>query len=309
MKHRNAFTLIEVLVVIAIIAVLMGIILPAVQSARESARRARAAAELAQLNAAVANAKDTMQARYVPSHAYIKPSYDLSPPPPTGTNSNYYYNQEALTNLRQFFGNRFGTPSSGNPNVILTGLPDWGDVYGSQCLVFFLGGYRDGKHAAGFGDRTTSPFVSSGVPKAWYDFPLNRLWITGNGAPPVFADVWSGGGRMSPYYYFSSRKGGDYADPSRLYNVNGVCVLSSGTYVNYATGEMINFPASLSSLPLVDFSGKFVNQHGWQITSAGKGGRIGPGGNWSPGSGSYSINQPGYDDVSSFRGGVLGMQD
>jgi prepilin-type N-terminal cleavage/methylation domain-containing protein/prepilin-type processing-associated H-X9-DG protein len=40
MKHRSAFTLVELLVVIAIIGVLVGILIPAVQAAREAARRA-----------------------------------------------------------------------------------------------------------------------------------------------------------------------------------------------------------------------------------------------------------------------------
>lgn len=40
MKHRSAFTLVELLVVIAIIGVLVGVLIPAVQAAREAARRA-----------------------------------------------------------------------------------------------------------------------------------------------------------------------------------------------------------------------------------------------------------------------------
>jgi prepilin-type N-terminal cleavage/methylation domain-containing protein/prepilin-type processing-associated H-X9-DG protein len=46
---KNAFTLVELLVVCAIIGVLIAMILPAVQSARESARRATCASHLSQL--------------------------------------------------------------------------------------------------------------------------------------------------------------------------------------------------------------------------------------------------------------------
>ena len=40
-SRRQAFTLVELLVVIAIIGILVGLLLPAVQAAREAARRSR----------------------------------------------------------------------------------------------------------------------------------------------------------------------------------------------------------------------------------------------------------------------------
>lgn len=302
---RRAFTLIELLVVIAIIAVLTGIIMPAVQSAREAAKRAALKNEISQLSVAVANAKSAMQAHYVPPHAYVWSSYDLTP-----GNPNYQFNAEALNNLRQFFGSRFGRQSPTNANIILSGLPNWGNIYGSQCLVFFLGGYRDSTFTIGFSDNSVMPFSTTSstmVPRNWFEFNTKRLWYSPNGGPPLYADTYSDDNRMLPYFYFSSRRGGDYADATRLHNANGVCWYPAGTYTNFGGGSTISWPVVVASMPLIDATGKYVDQHGYQIVAGGKNGAIGPGGSWRPGSGAYSINQPGWDDVGSFRIGTLGQ--
>lgn len=79
-RSSSAFTLVELLVVIAIIGVLIGLLLPAVQAARESARRSRCSNNLKQVGMAL--------------HGYHDVRNELPPlarmgsvDPPSGTNS------------------------------------------------------------------------------------------------------------------------------------------------------------------------------------------------------------------------------
>src|SRR5437867_3115090 len=52
-RHRSAFTLVELLVVIAVIGLLIALLLPAVQAARESARKAACKNNLRQIGLAL----------------------------------------------------------------------------------------------------------------------------------------------------------------------------------------------------------------------------------------------------------------
>ena len=78
-RSRKAFTLVELLVVIAIIGLLMGLLLPAVQAARESARRNTCRNHLKQMGLAMHNYHDIHLKLPAGWQAYALPA--LSPDP------------------------------------------------------------------------------------------------------------------------------------------------------------------------------------------------------------------------------------
>ena len=67
----RAFTLVELLVVIAIIGALVGLLLPAIQAAREAARMTQCRNNIKQVTTAIHNFESAR--RYFPGHAGEKP--------------------------------------------------------------------------------------------------------------------------------------------------------------------------------------------------------------------------------------------
>jgi len=158
---RRAFTLVEMLTVIAIIGVLAGLIIPAVISAIRNAKITRCKSEIANLKTGID--------MYYSDWGYYPPD-SMEPNPTTMTLSDLTHPSTPAECLIFFLGTRF-TPSSTNgkvsDNVDLTG-PEYGN-------------------REAYGNKTRGPYT---------EFRGEQLAIFRPGNWPAFVDPWG-----QPYLY------------------------------------------------------------------------------------------------------------
>jgi prepilin-type N-terminal cleavage/methylation domain-containing protein len=268
--RRQGFTLVELLVVMLIIAILIGMLLPAIQLAKQAALRATAINDMNNLSVGIANAKTTMNARYVPSTLTVSVSASNVVTIDSG--------------MQQFFGPRTSTSSFLS---LVSSAPGSVTYDGNQCLVFYLGGVS----FQGFAQNASNPMTanSSGSSRfgPFFDFPQSRI-----NSSNQFLDPWG-----TPYVYMSTVNGnGDYnfTLPSNI-TVAGIPTMTVTNGLFTGTGlSPYNYP-----------NGNVINPNGFQIVSAGLNQVFGPGGsNWGV-NGFYSQGTTGADDMSNFNAGPL----
>src|SRR5262245_14369151 len=127
-RHRRAFTLIELMVVIAITAVLIGLLLPAVQKVREAANRVKCANNLKQLGLAFHHYHD--------QHDHFPPGIGYYPTATNGIFGTGYFHLLPFLEEGNLFNAALGSvsfPMPAGPTVVY--YPGNNGVYSKPVRV------------------------------------------------------------------------------------------------------------------------------------------------------------------------------
>ena len=211
--RRNAFTLIEILVVITIIGILTAFLLPALSGVRRTARIAQVRTEITSLEGAIEN---------------FKLRFGIQPPSAvvlheraTGWSEKDAATVRSKGLIRQIWpqfdfeytAHPMNQIDINNDGVIAT-VTSPISVSQGECLVFFLGGMPTGTSASdfavtGFSQSPTAPFREGGRRDSLYEFSHRFSDVNSNGMPEYLDPLPS---QSKPYLYVSSYDGASYRE-------------------------------------------------------------------------------------------------
>jgi prepilin-type N-terminal cleavage/methylation domain-containing protein len=251
--RRNAFTFIELLVVVAVIAIMVALLLGAVSKILTLQARTETLSDITQMQQSLETAKagynniDFLPSRLILFNDISNYRNIASLPA-----AQQPIAQQTADVLRRMFGKRFIQ----NGTVVNWGqlVPSTGPAYlrGSECLVFYLGGMQVGGRCIGFSRDPLNPTdtVSKDRLGPYFQFKGSRLASFFVGRPFEYADPYG-----LPFAYFAPSGPNNYAPqsiygaaqlnddnvhlglvdaynqggaPKQYYNPNGVQLISAG---------------------------------------------------------------------------------
>ena len=295
-RGRAAFTLIELMVVIAIIAVLVSLLAAAVMKILGKGPEVQRRSDISQMQASLGSAKAAFGLNeQFPSLLIIDESGNYIPPVGSNQATISLY-QDSAEFLRKMFKMVNPSQLKGPGNAGL----DWNGngtidppttLTGDQCLVFFLGGIipanANPAGPTGFSTLTGNPTAVGGERYGpFFNFQPKRLMRGSNGffsyLDPYYTDSTPPTG--APYIYFSSYK-----------RPNG--------YNRYGVGA--DAPSGYTVQPYIKTTSPLTywNEGSFQIISAGPDKQFGQGGLWGA---SNPASGFGADDMSNFAQNILG---
>src|SRR4029453_13621631 len=211
-RRRAAFTLIELMVVMAIIALMLSLLLSGVQRARVAGKRSLAHTDIRELGQGVALFKQKFSVDYVPSKIVLREdgAYVLNGPDPVQNKLEL----DSINWLKAAWP-YLNTQVDWNQNGTIDTTPI--TLEGDQCLVFFLGGIREGGQLvgnvylggqpSGFSINKRNPMDTTTKERIgpFIQFQMERLvrretTVAGGMGFYSYIDPW----KAQPYLYFTS---------------------------------------------------------------------------------------------------------
>ena len=334
---RKAFSLIELMIVIAIIAILMSLLLVGVQAARKTARVATVTVEFKQIEKAIADFKAKFGAEPPSGISLFEDDVDWTPPTyPSPTPLQAAVSARASRSralIRQIWPDfNFALDRDINDDGDMS---DTITLSGAECLVFFLGGVPDQTGnpntpwgLLGFSTNPENPFALGGARNGpYHEFNVGRLRNLEGTADtelmPEYLDSLPG--QTNPILYASSYGGKGYRD-SDLWLISPALPVPTAynrydEYVTPPTGFAWfyrRYSGTTFPIPAVDPAGPPVieifstreafNPKSCQLISPGIDGEYGWGGVLDTDMQMHEPRAERYferDNITNFKGGTL----
>jgi len=322
-SRNSAFTLVELMIVIAIIGVLVSLVSVGVMTALEKGRSVAARLEIGQLEAGISAAKtDLGNVEVLPSILKLYRSKSAFETAANTVNSALQPSDPLAKSSWMFLTKAFGKTISGESDGTSADVLEWfgADRNTTTGALIPQGSYWPGNVAnpVTLQGMEVLVFLLGGIPA--YDNAANKVTFQGFSSArlnPCEVKPNSSLKRKGPYYEFDTARIGW----TKLNNYSaGVYAYKNpfdGYYAYFASPDYKTFsttPLVFNGISLYPFRtgtglNPYKNPKTFQIISPGKDQIFGGGGTYAAGAGDYIIGSAGYDDMANFAPDILGKKD